>query len=255
MTAHATYLYAVIRPLAPDALDDLTGISGGRVRTLERDGIGCVVSTVALKEFGEQELAANLNDLSWLERVAREHDAVVRAAAQLTTTAPLRMATVCSDDAAALAKLAELGSSANAVLDRLDGRVEWGVKAFAAAQAVRPAQVPVTAGATSGAEYLRRRKQESLERQQADAVTGEQAAAVYAALAAESVAGRRHRPQDRQLTGIEEPMLLNAAFLVEHGDAQRFANAVDELAARYPALRLERTGPWPPYSFASLDES
>lgn len=86
-------------------------------------------------------------------------------------------------------------------------------------------------------------------------MTGEQAAAVYAALADESVAGCRHRPQDRQLTGIKEPMLLNTAFLVEHGKAQRFANAVDELAERHPALRLERTGPWPPCSFASLDPS
>jgi hypothetical protein len=252
MTAQATYLYAVIRPLPRGALNDLTGISGARVRTLERDGIGCVVSTVSLTEFGERELAANLNELTWLERVAREHDAVVRAAAQLTTTAPLRMATVCRDDAAALAKLAELGDRTRAVLQRLDGRIEWGVKAFAV---TRPAPVPAAAGAVSGADYLRRRKQESTERQQADAAAAEQAAAVYAALADESVAGCRHRAQDRQLTGVEEPMLLNAAFLVEHSSAQRFANAVDELAARYPALRLERTGPWPPYSFASLDPS
>jgi len=252
MSAEATYLYAVIRPLPSGALDDLTGISGGRVRTLEREGLGCVVSTVSLDEFGEQELAANLNELTWLERVAREHDAVVRAAAQLTTTAPLRMATVCHDDAAALAKLDELGSRATAVLDRLDGRIEWGVKVYAT---TRPAQVPVAAGTTSGADYLRRRKQESVERQAADAAAGEQADAVYTALAGDSVAGRRHHVQDRQLTGVDEPMLLNAAFLVEHANAQRFANAIDELAERYPAIRLERTGPWPPYSFASLDPS
>jgi hypothetical protein len=231
-------------------LDDLTGITGSRVRTLDRDGLGCVVGTVSLDEFGEQELAANLNELSWLERVAREHDAVVRAAAQLTTTAPLRMATVCRDDAAALAKLAELGERATAVLDRLDGRIEWGVKAFAAAAR---APEPVAAAAASGADYLRRRKQESAERAHADAAAAEQADAVYAELAEVSAAGCRHRPQDRRLTGVEEPMVLNAAFLVEHDASQRFANAVDELAARCPAIRLERTGPWPPYSFASLD--
>jgi hypothetical protein len=252
MTALATYLYAVVRPLPPNALGDLTGISGARVRTLDRDGIGCVVSTVSLDEFGEQELAANLNELPWLERVAREHDTVVRAAAQLTTTAPLRMATVCRDDAAALAKLDELGSRATAVLDRLDGRVEWGVKAYATA---RQAPVPVAASATSGADYLRRRKQESVERQAAVAAATAQAESVYTALAGDSVAGRRHRVQDRQLTGVDEPMLLNAAFLVEHGEAQRFTNALDALAERYAAIRLERTGPWPPYSFASLDPS
>jgi hypothetical protein len=49
-------------------------------------------------------------------------------------------------------------------------------------------------------------------------------------------------------------MILNAAYLVADDRDGDFAAAVDSLAAGHPALRLEITGPWPPYSFAGLPE-
>jgi Gas vesicle synthesis protein GvpL/GvpF len=42
-------------------------------------------------------------------------------------------------------------------------------------------------------------------------------------------------------------------YLVEARLATEFADAVAELAERHPAIRLQLTGPWPPYSFAALD--
>jgi hypothetical protein len=46
-------------------------------------------------------------------------------------------------------------------------------------------------------------------------------------------------------------MVLNGAYLVDVTRADEFADAVDSSAAVQPALRLELTGPWPPYSFTA----
>jgi hypothetical protein len=78
---------------------------------------------------------------------------------------------------------------------------------------------------------------------------------VYRDLAAMAVAGRRHRPQDPHLSGTDAPMLLNAAYLLDAARAGDFHDAVERLVGRDDAYRVEITGPWPPYSFAGLDES
>ena len=67
--------------------------------------------------------------------------------------------------------------------------------------------------------------------------------------------GRLHPPQSPQLAGRSAQMILNAAYLVADQQEQDFAAAVADLAARHPAVRIEITGPWPPYSFAALPEA
>jgi len=64
----------------------------------------------------------------------------------------------------------------------------------------------------------------------------------------------RPPPQDRSLTGRPDLMVLNGAYLVGTAGAEQFTDAVAELAGRLPALRLQLTGPWPPYSFVAVDE-
>ena len=61
-------------------------------------------------------------------------------------------------------------------------------------------------------------------------------------------------PQDPRLSGHEGRMTLNAAYLIDVADADAFAQAVERLAAAYPEARLSTAGPWPPYSFATLEE-
>jgi hypothetical protein len=251
MSSTGTYLYAICRPVQAAALGAVRGVSGSALRVIGRDGLGCVVSSVDLDEFGEAPLREHLADLAWLERVAREHDAVVQAVAALTTTAPLRLATICRDDAAAQTRLAALAPAAGPLLDRLTGRAEWGVKVFVVSH--RRADAGVSAGG-SGAAYLRQRRDELADRRQAADEAARQAGEVYDRLAATAVAGCRHRPQDSRLSGAADPMVLNAAFLVEHERGGEFAAAASALGDEYGAIRLELTGPWPPYSFAGLEQ-
>jgi hypothetical protein len=51
-----------------------------------------------------------------------------------------------------------------------------------------------------------------------------------------------------QITGI----VLSASFLIEQELWKDFASKVEELGARVPNVRLELSGPWPPYDFVQM---
>ncbi|MZE48861.1 gas vesicle protein, partial [Streptomyces sp. SID5477] len=83
-----------------------------------------------------------------------------------------------------------------------------------------------------------------------------EAEAVDAELRRYAVAATRHRPQSERLTGRRAPQLLNVAYLVEDARRTAFAEALARLTAdgRRPAVRVNASGPWIPYSFARWDE-
>jgi hypothetical protein len=250
MSGTATYLYAIARACPADEFTDLRGVAEAPVRVIHDGELACLVSTVDLGEFGEDALRDNLDDLRWLERTARQHDAVVQASAGITTTLPMRLATICRDDRSARERLQELGSAALDALAVLDGREEWGVKLFAAPDVV-VAPSPMS-GPTSGGAYLRRRRAELTRREHAVERAVRDADDIYGRLARQAVDARRHRPQDQRLTGSTQPMVLNAAFLIERAEVAEFRELVDVVASKHPPGTVALTGPWPPYSFASV---
>ncbi|GAA2366847.1 GvpL/GvpF family gas vesicle protein [Dactylosporangium salmoneum] len=258
------WLHAIARDLEPGAVEGLTGVTGAPVRTVATAGLVAVASPVDLDQFGAEPLRRNLEDLAWLERVARAHHAVVAELARTHTVVPAPLATVYRDDAGVREMLTQRRGDLDAVLERVDGRAEWGVKMYAepaaAPQPQQPAQssqdAPAGSGAASpGLAYLKRRRAQlsADEEQWRHAADGAEAA--HATLAACAAAARRHPPQDRRLSGRPEPMLLNGAYLVDRRSADQFADLVASQAASHAELRVELTGPWPPYSFAAADEA
>jgi len=76
MSESAVYMYALARSDGWQPTS-LRGVDDQPVRTVSTGPLSCIVSTVSLDQFGEQALQRNLEDLAWLERPARQHDAIV----------------------------------------------------------------------------------------------------------------------------------------------------------------------------------
>ena len=247
------YLYAIGRGIDDDALAHTSGLREAPLRVLEHRGLAAVVSDVDLDEFGEDGLRRNLEDLHWLEDVARTHDAVVRAATGVGPTAPLRLATVCFDEDQVRSRVEQWHGPLVRALDRVDGRAEFSVKAYASLAEPAAAGSPAArSGPGAGAAYLQRRKEETRRREQSGQDAAHDAEELYSALSEHAVARRRLQPQDPRLTKHEGTMVLNAAYLI--GADEPFADTVAAEASRWPELRVEVIGPWPPYSFATLEE-
>jgi hypothetical protein len=245
------YLYAVCRGLDPQALGDARGLDDAPLELVAHADLVAVVSTVPLASYGEEALRRNLEDLAWLETVVRRHDDVVHAAARHAPTAPMRLATICFDDDAVRARLREWHVDLTHVLDRVEGCAEWSVKVLAPPAA---APAPTDDAPVSGADYLRRRKAAVEQRADADASAARAAEAVDEELNQLARASRRLPAQDPRLSGLQGSMVLNAAYLVAHEDSAAFEDRIHALATNHSGVVVDARGPWPPYSFAMLEQ-
>jgi hypothetical protein len=251
----ALWLYCVAR--AGDPLPEgLPGVHGGSVvERVEHGNLAALASGVPLDEFGEEPLRRNLNELAWLERVARSHEAVLERALQHATIVPLRLCTIFADEQGARRMLDEQRADLETALDALAGRSEWAVKLLVDRSALEAAAGGEDAEATpeseSGAAYMLRRRREREVREAAARLAGELAEAVHERLRQQALAAVLNKPQNRELSGHEGEMLLNGAYLVEGEAAGQLRELVAELEDRHRALgaRLELSGPFPPYNF------
>jgi hypothetical protein len=231
------------------------------LQRIERDGLAVLASRVPLAEFGEDALRRNLNDLAWLERVARTHEQVLERALEHATIVPLRLCTIYADESGVARMLADKRAEFEAALELLGGRQEWGVKlivdreALEAAARGRSDEVAALeeqlASSSGGGAYMLRRRLERELRNAADRMIDELAEDVHARLQDWADDAVLNAPQNRELSGHEGEMVLNAAYLVQVEKVARLQEVVDELRDRHAELgaRVELTGPWPPYNF------
>jgi hypothetical protein len=242
-TATGWYVYGVAEQ--QDGLEAIAQVVG-------RGRLAALVAEVPLDEYGQEALRERLNDRAWLEEKARAHEEVLQAVAEITPVVPLRFGTIY-DELSDVERLLEArGSSFESALERVRGRVELGVKAWSdpsrLAAAVGGGEP--TADEPSGRAYLQRRQREQRLSAEVAARSAELGEEAHRRLLAVAVEGVANRAQSRELSGRDEPMILNGAYLVAAGDDALRAE-VDRLAVEHEPLGItyEVTGPWPPHNF------
>lgn len=252
MTETATWVYAITPVTDADVTGALEGIGGGRVREVVAGELAAAASSVDAAAYSEREFQRRLADPAELEALARAHHRVIGALAAAGPVLPLRLGTVYRADDRARAMLAQRREELTRTLRWLAGRAEYGVKVWvspgAAAVTAEPAVAPEP-GRGRGAAYLARRRDELAARDQDWQRATEAGADIHELLSELAWAARRHQPQQGAgEAGQRDVMVLNGAYLV--ADPAGFAAAARAAADARPGIRLEVTGPWPPYSFA-----
>ncbi|MGF0319807.1 GvpL/GvpF family gas vesicle protein [Nocardia fluminea] len=252
------WLYAVTSSRdGVEQLSGLTGVAGEPVRTVAAGDLAAVLGSVPLEDFEEQPLARHLEDLDWLETTARKDDAVVSAVVRQGPVIPLRLATVFRDSDAVRRLLEERRDDFDAALTLVTGRTEWGVKAYgdrtALTAAVAEAAASGDAAVGTGTAYLARRRAQLAARDTVEHDAADRAERIHSRLVQHAAAGRRQAPTDPAVSGRRDWILLNGTYLVDDERTDEFAATVTTLGAEFPGIRLELTGPWPPYSFAGVE--
>ncbi|MBZ9641692.1 GvpL/GvpF family gas vesicle protein [Streptomyces sp. PSKA30] len=249
------YVYAVCRPFGAALQTQLTGVAGAPPKLLHHRSLVAVVSTVPERDFAEEPLHAHLEDLEWLTATARAHHGVIDALMTVTTPLPLRLATVFRDDSGVRMMLEAREGDFRRTLDRLEGRVEWGVKVYVeSAPGETPGGTaesePAAGKAVSGRDYLRQRSMRAREQEDRWRKAEEFATRLHETLAAHADDSRLHAHQDPALSGTSGRNVLNAAYLVPRAESEEFVEIVDRTKDDAPGMRVELTGPWAAYSFA-----
>ncbi|MFE3110154.1 GvpL/GvpF family gas vesicle protein [Kitasatospora indigofera] len=262
MTAGSlTYVYAVARHSAAlaRAAQAITGVTGSPVHLVPptRDSdLVAVAGPVPERDFQEAALRRHLEDLSWLEALARAHHRVVEATAAHSTVLPLRLATVYLDEDRVSAMLDDRRDLLLDGLERLDGHVELGVKLYLeAAPDTPPPSAPATDPSLSpGRAYLRHRRAEQDTRDAAHLAAEQAAERIEAVARTHAVRRARHRIQEGELATGPGTNVSNDAYLVPTGHADAFRAEVMRSTASLTGVHVHVTGPWAPYSFATLPD-
>ena len=262
----AYYAYAVARP-KPGARSEATPVAGvdphHPVRAIIHGDVQILVSTVALAEYDMTALEAHLQDRGWLEFLARAHQRVMTDLLEFYTLLPLKLCTLYTDEEHAQAVLADNAEQFRATLDRIEGAVEWGVKAYCdkgalAAWAAHSAPQlsalsSAVAAASPGARYMLEKRLQRAAQQASEDLRRSYAYASHSLLAARARAAEQNPPQPTQVHGRSDDMVLNGAYLVDDAGADAFVATLEELRVQYEpcGFSFDLTGPWPAYSFST----
>jgi hypothetical protein len=206
-----------------------------------------IVSDVPLDRYSESAINSRLSDLDWVSRAAVAHEAVVEAFIDQPALVPMKLFTIFSSDERASDHIRSQSARIEAAINRVRGRVEYGVRV--SLDRAQPAPASGRVRTTSGSAYLAGKK---AQRDQSAEIAGRARETVtdlfdeLSGLADDSV---KRTASDLPVKG--GPLLLDAAFLVRRTRAARF-RAVAGRAARNLAAkgyRVTMSGPWPPYTF------
>ncbi|BFU45176.1 GvpL/GvpF family gas vesicle protein [Krasilnikovia sp. MM14-A1004] len=236
------WVYAVVP--VPCPAPALTGVADEPLFTVERAGLAAVVGWVPLAGFAT---AGTGDDRDHVERIARAHHRVLTDLRARTASVPFRLGTVYRDDAGVADMLDQRRAPLREGLRLAAGRTEWGVKAYLHLLAPQPPVAEPPAAAGTGTAFLLRRRAERRAGELLLRQAAERADLIHRTLAGYAAVSRRYPPHDPRAAGAGQWTLLNAAYLVSDDDTTRFAGAAAGLEAVDPALRIEMSGPWPPY--------
>jgi hypothetical protein len=251
------YVYCVTRDAVSPETDGVDGTRRFGVTTI--DGVCAVYTAVNAEEFSQEAIDHRAGDLEWLGAIGYRHQAVVADLMKRTAIVPLRAFTLFSGEEALRAFLHEHASMLTTTLDRLDGKQEWTLRVefdpakwseslAGRVESLRRLQEEIATAAPGKAFLLRRKLDEEKKRASHAAeqdVVAEIERQVLQQLHCEAIAETRER-RDGAFPQIN--------VLINRDEEAGLHELHDELATRYEAegVTLGLTGPWPPYTFASL---
>jgi hypothetical protein len=251
------YVYCVTRDAVMPQVDGIDGTQ--RFGTVTIDGVSAVFTRVSADEFSQEVIDRRAGDLEWLGAIGYRHQDVVSDLMRRTGIVPLRAFTLFSSDEALRSYLHEHAEMLSRVLERLDGKQEWTLRVeFDAArwseslaarvESLRDLQNEIETAAPGKAFLLRKKLDDEKKRASHAAeqeVVGEIEKLVVESLRCETVSETRER-RDGGFPQIN--------VLINRDEEATLQELQQTLHARYEpeGVSLGLTGPWPPYTFASL---
>jgi len=261
VTTHILYVYAIGRSghTLPDPVEAVDGSSS--IASIEADGLGAFYTAVDAAEFSQPVIDARSKDVEWLGRIGYRHQSVMSALMRGGTVIPLRAFTLFASETTLRHHLRDERQRFSRILERLEGKEEWTLRVefdptrWSDALVRRVDRLRELAGeverASSGKAFLLRKKldeeKKRASREAEQQVVAEVEKAVIGTLECDTVAESR---QERS-GGFPQ---INV--LIERDEGTRLAALRDELTQRYEkdGISVALTGPWPPYTFAVMND-
>jgi len=254
----ATYLYCIVKSARkPSPTRTPEGLPrAAPPSVLHVSGsLWLIAAQVPLGTYGPGHLEPLLGDMDWVGRIALAHESVVEHFARRpgATVIPMKLFTMFSTPARAVADVAARKKTIESSLRRIVGAEEWGIRVMRGEPSPGRTGTAMRTG-TSGAAFLAAKKRARDDARRAKLAAAGAALQAYERLARLARASR-HR-NDAPATATAPP-LLDAAFLVPLGKRAQFTRAArrEAAACAKAGARMTLSGPWPAYNFVHGDDA
>lgn len=226
------YLYGIVG-FPPPLFRQIRGFGGSPVSLVPHRDLAAVVSRSPLSPWPVDEAHLIL------------HETVVEEVMGARPILPVRFNTFLRTKEAVIALLDERAQAFRSTLERVEGKVEIGLRVLweAPGDADRPVDHQAREG-SPGTEYLYRRLREKQRRAGLRAASERmirEVQVLFHSLAAESRLQRL--PTNR--------LLFTGDYLVERYRVDAFREGVAKAREEFSCLSFLLTGPWPPYHFVN----
>ena len=256
------YVYCILKT-APGQIPDVESLD---LKSILVDDFCAVVKDVSADEFAEENLKKNLQDIQWLEANVRDHIRIIGRIMETGTVIPFKFGTIFNTKPGLETFLRDYSASLDENFQLISGKEEWAVKIYYRRKvlvdmidelSLESAALEKQIMASSpGKAFLLQRKKEVLVNNEIERICKAYGQLHYDEFNKLSESTSLNNLLPKELSGREEAMILNAAFLVCKNKVIDFRSTVDKLRNKdgNPGFIIEVTGPWPPFSFISVKE-
>lgn len=259
-TGTGIYLFC-LTPASPLRSIAGNGIDGEHPLFVEVVGdVAAVVSEVNLDDFSGPAARERLEDLAWVAPRALRHEDVVMTAMEHGPVLPVRFGTVFSSLTAVAEALRQRQEALKKFFRDTDGKQEWTLKGYVDLPQARArmtaarlaAEKEQLAGLSPGKRYFLEQKIKGAVDKETTAGIKGMGEEIGKMARDASVGFSECRLQSREVTGRDDEMFFHGALLVPDGSVAAMEGVVDAWNTRQETqgLRIEISGPWPPYHFA-----
>ena len=264
------YLYC-LRQSAPGCWSSPTkGIDeNGEVFVLPFHDLEAVVSDVTLEAFAGEEIQRKAQqDLDWIKEKAVVHAKVVQEAMGkgpiLRDLIPMKFGIIFEDRDRLMDALEKDYSKMKHILETIHGKQEWSVKVYLKdrrqfEQAIKEKSETLRekertiAGLPEGMAFFMEEELKEGISEEFDKELNRIVEGLFEDLKRQAMASVKTKPLGKPLTGREEPMVLNAAYLIPEVTIEEFKIEAQRLdrEVQLNGFYLEYSGPWPAYNFTT----
>jgi hypothetical protein len=266
------YLYCIREKTENAPEISIKGIDGeGETYTLLFRDLEAVVSRVSLEEFASEEIQKKAQeDLNWIKEKAVIHARVVQEAMGrghiLLDLIPMRFGTIFKDRARLEEVLEKDYLRIREVLERIRGKQEWSVKVYLKDrrkfeqvikeknETIKEKEREIASLPEGMAFFVEEELKETISKEMEKELNNT-TKSFFERLKKQALASEISKILGKELTGRQEPMVLNAAYLIPEENIEDFKKEAIDINQQIEknGVFLEYSGPWPAYNFTPLE--
>ena len=266
------YLYCIREKTENAPEISIKGIDGeGETYTLLFHDLEAIVSRVSLEEFASEEIQRKAQeDLNWIKEKAVIHARVVQEAMGrghiLLDLIPMRFGTIFKDRARLEEVLEKDYLRIREVLERIRGKQEWSVKVYLKDrrkfeqvikeknETIKEKEREIASLPEGMAFFVEEELKETISKEMEKELNNT-TKSFFERLKKQALASEISKILGKELTGRQEPMVLNAAYLIPEENIEDFKKEAIDINQQIEknGVFLEYSGPWPAYNFTPLE--